>query len=200
MSGTAFDPPAGSENKMPRMWLVHLLFSHTVTIKIKKPAPRSVPTPQPAQHPAETGRPLVVVGAGKLGRRVAALWQDAEGGKAPVYAVCRTPNEHRDVSLRAAGITPCLKEDRGTLPGLCPHVLFCVPPGQRESDLLLYSGVISSALGRWDHLAEGASFVFTSSAGVYAEQEGSVVTEESLTADTVRAMRYQLESSQRAVP
>lgn len=132
----------------------------------------------------------MVVGAGGLGRRVAKLWKIYEGSEAPVYAVTRYPDEERDATLRADGINPILRADLSSMP-LIPNVVFCAPPGIKfdAASLLLYPGTISSALGKWDHQAENASFVFTSSAGVYAEQNGGVVTEESPAAETIRAER-----------
>jgi len=173
---------------LPLLALVGACLTPGVRITIRKPSKPVLEQPAVPATDALTGTPLVVVGAGKLGQRVAALWQEAEGGEAPIYALTRRADKERDATLRAGGIIPCQKGDPA-LPARCAHVVFCVPPGQSVSDMLLYSGKISPALGLWDQEADGASFVFTSSAGVYAENDGSVVREESLTADTVRAMR-----------
>lgn len=107
-------------------------------------------------------------------------------------AVTRRPDDERDASLRAQGIIPCAKGDRfSELPSQCEHIVFCAPPGRsfNAASLLLYPGVISSALGKWANDAANASFVFTSSAGVYAEAGGGVVVEDSPLAETIRAER-----------
>ena len=54
-------------------------------------------------------------------------------------------------------------------------VLFCASPGGNDD----YAGSVKSALKLWDKDAPEGAFVFTSSAGVYAEDAGGVVTEES---------------------
>ena len=110
------------------------------------------------------------------------------------YMPSRAPNPTRDEEPESLGIIPCLKGDRGSkLPSQCAHIVFCAPPGITDASnfasLFIYPGNISPALGIWDNEAEGASFVFTSSAGVYAESDGGVVTEESPAAETLRGER-----------
>ena len=56
-----------------------------------------------------------------------------------------------------------------------PYVLFSASPSGNDD----YAGAVASALEYWDRDAPGGRFVFTSSAGVCAEQDGGVVTETS---------------------
>mmetsp|Transcript_54036 Transcript_54036/g.124404 ORF Transcript_54036/g.124404 Transcript_54036/m.124404 type:complete len:332 (-) Transcript_54036:122-1117(-) len=121
---------------------------------------------------------LLVVGYGVLGEMVAKQW--LAGGRADeahvVYGMTRRADPERNERLRAAGIRPCVRADfeRGDLPA-CAHVVFCAPPGGNDD----YSAEVGAALSFWSEGANAASFVFTSSAGVFAEQDGGVVTETS---------------------
>lgn len=54
-----------------------------VTINIRRPAPKVAPKPK--ESSAEDGSPLIIVGAGTLGCRVASLWKALEGDRAPIY-------------------------------------------------------------------------------------------------------------------
>ena len=54
-----------------------------------------------------------------------------------------------------------------------PYVLFSASPSGNDD----YAATVASALAYWDKDAPGGRFVFTSSAGVCAEQDGGVVTE-----------------------
>ena len=150
--------------------------------------------------------PLVVVGAGVLGRLAAQEWQELHPGGCEVLGVTRTrPDEEREAAMRAEGITHRYRSDieasvrSGTPtypnPNLnpnpspspspspsqvrCgtrwPYVLFSASPSGNDD----YAATVASALAYWDKDAPGGRFVFTSSAGVCAEQDGGVVTETS---------------------
>tara|TARA_B100000795_G_scaffold233482_1_gene192245 strand:- start:206 stop:406 length:201 start_codon:yes stop_codon:yes gene_type:complete len=54
-----------------------------------------------------------------------------------------------------------------------PYVLFSASPSGNDD----YAATVARALEYWDRDAPGGRFVFTSSAGVCAEQNGGVVTE-----------------------
>ena len=138
--------------------LIFLLAHDAEAVKITIRKPTAKRASQPAISTSTEGRTLMVVGAGALGRRVAELWKEHEGADVPVYAITRTPDEQRDTQLRAKGITPMLRAQLASLPSI-PHVVFCAPPGIKfdAASLLLYPGTISSALGRWDNEADGAS-------------------------------------------
>ena len=125
-------------------------------------------------NPPVGGAPLVVVGAGVLGRLVGTRWREAQGDDAgDVLAVTRREDAERDAQLTALGFTPCRVDpsDSGR-PCLWPNVLFCASPAGNDD----YPGAVREALKMWDAEA-GGRFVFTSSAGVYAEDEGGTVTE-----------------------
>jgi len=85
--------------------------------------------------------------------------------------------------LRAAGIEPVTVD---ALTALAPqpfrHVLFSAPPRRRSSEPGAYAAAVANALGFWvppgaDGGRAGASFVFTSSASVFAEDSGGTVDE-----------------------
>jgi len=121
--------------------------------------------------------PLVVVGAGVLGRLAAQEWQELHPGGCEVLGVTRTrPDEEREAAMRAEGITHRYRSDIeasvrcGTR---WPYVLFSASPSGNDD----YATAVASALEYWDKDAPGGRFVFTSSAGVCAEQDGGVVTE-----------------------
>jgi len=123
--------------------------------------------------------PLVVVGAGVLGRLAAQEWQEIHAGGCEVIGVTRTrPDDEREAQMLAEGIIHRYRSDIeaavrcGTR---WPYVLFSASPRGNDD----YPAAVASALDYWDKDAPGARFVFTSSAGVYAEQDGGVVTETS---------------------
>eukprot|EP00967_Tisochrysis_lutea_P074581 scaffold100292_cov29-Tisochrysis_lutea.AAC.1 len=131
---------------------------------------------------------LLVVGAGVLGRLIANEWREAHGTDAQVYGVVRSSNEVRDAALRADGLTPCLRENLGSADaclaeGTFEHVVFCAAPGGNDD----YPAEVAAALRMWR--GDAGRFVFTSSAGVYAEEDGGVVTEGSPVSDTPRAQK-----------
>lgn len=124
--------------------------------------------------PPAGGAPLVVVGAGVLGRLVGSRWREAQGDDAgDVLAVTRREDAERDAQMKALGFTPCRVDpsDDGR-PCQWPNVLFCASPAGNDD----YPGAVREALKMWDAEA-GGRFVFTSSAGIYAEDEGGTVTE-----------------------
>lgn len=123
--------------------------------------------------------PLLVVGAGVLGRLAAQEWQELHPGGCEVLGVTRTrPNEEREAEMRAEGITHRYLSDIEAAVRCgkrWPYVLFSASPSGNEG----YAAKVASALDYWDKDAPGACFVFTSSAGVCAEQNGGTVTETS---------------------
>ena len=105
-----------------------------------------------------------------------------------MIGVTRSKDPTREAEFAAEGITPKLRAEldaeMGQAPGEGPysHVLFCASPGGNED----YASEVECATRLWDSSAPDGRFVFTSSAGVYAEQDGGVVTEESPTVATAR--------------
>jgi nucleoside-diphosphate-sugar epimerase len=136
---------------------------------------------------ASSSPPLLIVGAGVLGRLAAAEWRELHGGGCKVVGATRSSDAEREAAMRAEGITPRLVADvaaeceAGTR---WPYVLFCAAPGGNDD----YAGAVKDALRLWDSGC-GGSFVFTSSAGVYAESAGGIVTEASPVADTPRTAK-----------
>ena len=133
--------------------------------------------------------PLVVVGAGVLGRLAAQEWQELHPGGCEVLGVTRTrPDEEREAAMRAEGITHRYRSDIEASVRCgkrWPYVLFSASPGGNDD----YPAAVASALDYWDRKAPGACFVFTSSAGVYAEQDGRIVTEGSPVGSGPRSVR-----------
>lgn len=112
---------------------------------------------------------LLIVGAGVLGRCVAAQWQARYPG-AVVVGETRSDGKHAE--LAALGITPALNGGGEVHNGgeKFSRVVFCAPPGGNDD----YPGAVRAALAR---VREGGVFVFTSSGGVY--QKGEVLSEDS---------------------
>jgi len=112
-----------------------------------------------------------------LGRLVAEQWRRAltstlgADAAAAARVVGETSTDQSHPDLRALGIHP---QVAGTDPDRkYPHVLFCAPAGARAEE---YAKSCAAAGARWDGTG---NFVFTSSAGVYAEDDGGVVDEAS---------------------
>ena len=115
---------------------------------------------------------LLIVGAGALGQAVAQQWRAALGPGARVVGETRTTATHD--ALRALGIVPQVRGSDGG----CQYsnVLFCAPPSGNDDYLLDFA----AAAARWSGKGQ---LVFTSSAGVYAEDGGGVVDEASEVAE-----------------
>eukprot|EP00747_Dinoflagellata_sp_TGD_P078328 gnl/TRDRNA2_/TRDRNA2_160012_c1_seq1.p1 gnl/TRDRNA2_/TRDRNA2_160012_c1~~gnl/TRDRNA2_/TRDRNA2_160012_c1_seq1.p1 ORF type:complete len:337 (-),score=69.26 gnl/TRDRNA2_/TRDRNA2_160012_c1_seq1:6-1016(-) len=130
---------------------------------------------------------LLVIGAGVLGQRVAAMWR-AERPGGTVTAVTRSDASHD--ALRAAGLVPMTIADLTASAPRFDNVLFAAPPsGTPEPGA--YGEAVAAALERWaGATGDGdGSFVFTSSASVFAEDAGGVVKESSQLAETAGALR-----------
>ncbi|CAM9174545.1 unnamed protein product [Discosporangium mesarthrocarpum] len=122
---------------------------------------------------------LYIVGAGYLGTLIGKQWRE-KFPSATIYAETRTTSKH-DV-LRAEGVTPILRHLRKE-GQRCTNVVFCASPSGNED----YSGEVAAAAAEvWD--GEG-TFVFTSSSGIYAENDGGTVTEQSPLSDSPRAAK-----------
>jgi nucleoside-diphosphate-sugar epimerase len=140
--------------------------------------------------------PLLIVGAGVLGRLASTEWRAARADEAgEVVGVTRSDNAERSEMLRAEGITPRLREEVNTCGEKWPYVLFCASPSGNDD----YPAEVAAALRLWHSSAPGGSgFVFTSSAGVYTEDQGGVVTEDSPVAEGT-ARTAKLLDAERAV-
>lgn len=148
--------------------------------------PRGMATPAlSARRPIHvavraSAAPLLVVGAGVLGREVAAQWREAHPGSR-VVAETRSTRAHEE--LAALGLEPALAGEGGAV---FKRVVFCAPPSGNED----YPGAVEAAVER---VAEGGVFVFTSSAGVYKPadapvcEDGEVETEKPRAAKLLKA-------------
>lgn len=97
---------------------------------------------------------LLIVGAGALGRAIAAQWLEAHPN-ARVVGETLTPSSH--ATLFSLGITPALVGGGGA--GFA-RAVFCAPPGETSD----YPASVAAAAAR---VAPGGVFVFTGSASVY---------------------------------
>lgn len=123
---------------------------------------------------ASTGeKDLLVVGMGTLGVFLGQAWRDALGPEVTIYG--ETSTESRHAELRTMGVEPSVRSERATKlaqrgKAKYPHVVFCVPPSKNED----YVGEVRGALELW---SGKGGFVFTSSGGVFAEDNGGTVDE-----------------------
>ncbi len=112
-----------------------------------------------------SSKSLLICGPGVLGSYLGKLWLD-DFGAGTVTGQTNTTNNH--ATLSALGINTRLKSEAG--PEKFPFVVYAAPPSGSED----YLGDIKAALNLWDGTG---SFVFTSSAGVYAVEDGSACDE-----------------------
>ena len=113
---------------------------------------------------------LLVVGCGALGIWAAKKWKTYRGLDAPVYGETRTNATHD--YLDDEGILPQVKGADLGMGKMYDNVLFCAPPTGNDH----YLQDFRDAAKRWTGKGQ---LVFTSSAGVYAEDDGGTVTEDS---------------------
>ena len=110
---------------------------------------------------------LLIVGPGVLGSFAGTLWLEKYGA-GTVVGQTNTTSSHE--SLKSLGIQPRTKDSATNTK--FSHVLFAAPPSGSAD----YPAEIQAALDLWD--GSGA-FVFTSSAAVYAVEDGSACDEDS---------------------
>jgi len=112
-----------------------------------------------------SSKSLLICGPGVLGSYLAKLWLD-DFGAGTVTGQTNTTNNH--AVLSALGMKTRLKTEAGA--EKFPFVCYSAPPSGSED----YVGDVKAALNHWDGTG---SFVFTSSAGVYAVEDGSACDE-----------------------
>ncbi|CAM9204862.1 unnamed protein product [Chrysoparadoxa australica] len=106
-------------------------------------------------------------------------WKAAEPSST-VYGETRSTDRHE--ALAESGMEPTL---RGSRTVKCDNVVFCAAPSGNDD----YAGEVAAAASEvWT--GRGV-FVFTSSAGVYAENEGGEVVEDSELGSNPRSIRLQ---------
>lgn len=134
---------------------------------------------------------LLIVGYGDIGRRVAALAL-AEGRS--VSALVRS--DAKAAALTASGITPILGDLDATatpvheLHAAGTTILYTVPPpggGEYDSRLRVFLGSIEAG-------SEPAQLVYLSTTGVYGDQQGALVDEETPTKATTSRARRRLDA------
>lgn len=127
--------------------------------------------PMAAAAPAASNdRDLLIIGAGVLGREIAAEWQNLFPG-ATVIGETRTDKSHDD--LRALDITPRIS-DAQSATATPPYVVFCAPPSGSND----YAGTVHAAVQRalMNDADMTTRFVFTSSGGIHG-RDTPLVTE-----------------------
>ena len=133
--------------------------------------------------------PLIIYGAGVLGRSVAKQWLTAQTDQpGKVVGITKTTDNH--APLIALGVTPYMNNDIDIETIYGHHVLFCAPPPRNPDPEVArsdYLAEIRKSLIMWDRGNVASRFVFTSSAGVYAEDGGATVDESSATSASARA-------------
>jgi hypothetical protein len=112
---------------------------------------------------------LLIVGAGRLGKKLGVLW--------PGEVIAETLTERSHPQLKSLGFFPRLRSSEGSF----DSVFFAVPPSQAVES---YEAEVSRALSLWNRTG---SFLMVSSTAVYAEENGGIVTERSAEATTSRA-------------
>jgi hypothetical protein len=112
-----------------------------------------------------SSKSLLICGPGVLGSYLGKLWLD-DFGAGTVTGQTNTTNNH--AALSALGVKTRLKTEAGA--EKFPFVCYSAPPSGSED----YVGDVNAALNLWDGTG---SFVFTSSAGVYAVEDGSACDE-----------------------
>ncbi|CAE8713026.1 unnamed protein product [Polarella glacialis] len=149
--------------------------------------PDAQPAPVPPARSAQTDD-LLVVGAGALGRRVAAQWR-RDRPLANIVAATLTTASHD--ALRAEGLQPVTLaqlEAEAEVPRF-RQVLFTAPPKMGTTEPGWYAASVATALKHWDGIDGGGNFVFTSSCSVYSEDAGGKVVEDSPLASSAGALR-----------
>ena len=120
---------------------------------------------------------LKIVGAGELGIRIAMLWKQ-KFPDSDVFLKTQHDDPDRSRKWRSLGFKPLSceyeqKKNRVT----APFVVFCAPPTNNPNYV---NDITESVSNDWDcNSTDGKAFVFTGSGGVYLENSGGIVDENS---------------------
>ena len=122
---------------------------------------------------------LKVVGAGHLGIRIAVLWKESFP-EASIYLKTKHSNAARSEKWKSLGYVPLSEEeDNDSNRITTPFVVFCAPPTNNPD----YARDVETSIQKdWDSGSnENKGYIFTGSGGVYAENAGGVINEDSET-------------------
>lgn len=119
---------------------------------------------------------MIVAGAGKLGCRAAEIWRGLFP-EAKIYLKTKSDNPERSQIWKDAGYESFSEEK--PLDVGAPFVIFSAPPSENYGQQAL-----STIQTHWDSSSKDSCFVFTSSGGVYSENDGGTVNELSEVKDT----------------
>ena len=116
---------------------------------------------------------LKVIGAGHLGVRAALLWKK-KFPEASIYLKSRKNDEARANTWSKSGFKPLSQETESKdNPVKVRNIVYCAPLSNSQT----YVDDIQQSFNSW--LKDDGAFVFTSSAGIYAENSGGIVSEHS---------------------
>jgi len=140
---------------------------------------------------------LKVVGAGQLGMRVAILWKESFP-EASVTLKTKHENIERSEKWKSMGFDSVSEEEYKSNPVKAPFVVFCAPPTNNPNYV---TDIEISIQTDWDTKGqEKCGFVFTGSGGVYAENSGGDVNEDSeILSNSIERHRQHLLSAESIV-
>ena len=116
---------------------------------------------------------LKVVGAGRLGCRVAYLWKK-KFPESKIYLKTRSNDANRSAKWKSLGFIPLsFEDDKNHIQA--KFVLFSAPPSDNSS----YTDDVQAAVLKDWISSDGGKFVFTGSGSVYSENSGHTVHETS---------------------
>jgi len=142
---------------------------------------------------------LKVVGAGQLGVRLALLWKE-KFPKSSVYLKTKHNDTERSLKWNKLGFKVLSSEQEDFVYGTpqrvqTPYIVFCAPPTNNP----YYSADVDYCIKKdWEGADQGC-FVFTSSGGVYSENNGGVVDENSQVESSCSARQEMLLKTEETV-
>ena len=137
---------------------------------------------------------LKVVGAGHLGIRIAVLWKESFP-EASVFLKTKHNVPERSAKWQSLGYVPLSEEEENDSNRIkAPFVVFCAPPTNNPD----YAKDVETSIQKDWHSDsnENKAFVFTGSGGVYAENSGGVIDEDSETSSVSERSKALLSAEQ----
>lgn len=126
---------------------------------------------------------LLVIGAGHLGARVASIWK-VKFPESQIFLKTKSDNQERSEKWRKLGFQPVAGTDAQGIK--CPYVVYSVPPTAEDAATSYVQDIDDSLNNHW---SQDGAFVFTSSGGVFAENEGNVIDENSQVSNCTSTVR-----------